>query len=219
METLKKCYHLVAGLALVNALALVGGLCYLIADGRLDATKIRAIVAMFKPVEEGAGEAAAEKTPEQVAAGETAPQASQVEREMARLNLERITRTAEDRLRYVSRLILDTERRREALEKEKTEAEQELAAEARREADEAFRKDLEVLSVLKPKVALDALLARPVDEAARSLLALDERTVKKIVEAASKDDRKWQAMQAIQERMRAMDFPVALERTTAAAVP
>jgi len=219
METLKKCYHLFAGLALVNAMVLLGGLSYLVADGRLDAARVRAIVAMFKPVEEAAVEAAAEIASEQVGVGEAAPVASQVEREMARLNLERITRTAEDRLRYVSRLILDTERRREALEKEKAEAEQELAAEARREADEAFRKDLEVLSMLKPKVALDALLARPIDEAARSLLALDERTVKKIVETASKDDRKWQAMQAIQERMRAMDFPVALERTTAAAAP
>jgi len=207
MNMLKKTYHLVAALALLNLLAMGAIAVHLAGQGQLTAEKLRSVVELFKPQPaEAAGDAQATpagKSPEPGAA--PAPMTPS-EREIARLNLERVTRAAEDQLKYSSRMMVDIERRREELKRQKQELEQAEKAAESAAAEETFQKELEVLSMLKPKIALDNLLALDMDTAASYLRAMDARTAKKIVEASSKDPAKWGQMLQIQEKMR-MDLP------------
>jgi hypothetical protein len=214
---LKKLYHLIAGLALLNLLAVgaLGG--YLAGSGKLNLERLHAVVETLRaPAPDPHAEAPADAADPPADAVAPEGQPTPAEREIARLNLERVTRAAQDQLNYASTIMVDIERRREDLEREKQALADARAAEEVASADENLQKELEVIGLLKPKVALDNLLARDPAAAARILLALDGRTAKKIVEAASKDPVKWEQILRIQEHMRA---PVAQENTTGTTGP
>lgn len=202
MNLLKKTYHLIAALALLNLMALGVGVALLASRGMLTGEKVRAVVGVLKAESaEGGADAGSAGLP-----GPASPAgialAAPVEREIARLNLERVTRAAEDQLKYTSRMMVDIERRREEIQRQKEELENAQVAAQSAAADESFQKELEVLSLLKPKIALDNLLALDLDSAARFLGSMESRTAKKIVEAASKDPLKWAQVLQIQEKMR-----------------
>ncbi len=202
MKAVRRLLFLLGLFALGNMLAVGGGVGYLVAQGKLDAERVRAVVEVFQNTD--ADEAQSAESSEPVdASARPSPAMSLEQREIARLNLERVTREADDRLKYANLLMLDVERRREAFEKQKEVFAQAQQEEVAVQSEETFQKDLEVLSLLKPKIALDSLLVRPVDEAARLMMAMDGRTSKKIIEAASKEPRKWAAMLEIQRQMRA----------------
>lgn len=204
MDTLKRYYNLIAGFALLNVLVIGGLAGVMYANGTLTLDRLKAAIEVFKPAQAADavadGAVAADDAAEPVRSGTKPPTPTQ--RELARLNLERVTQAAEDRLRYANRMMVDIEREREALEQQEADAEKLRAEQAGMDADEVFQKDLEIVSLLKPKVALDNLLARPVDEAAYMMQSMDARTSKKIIESASKDPRKWAQMLQIQEKMR-----------------
>jgi Skp family chaperone for outer membrane proteins len=212
LQTLKRTYHLLAGLALANLLIVLAVVAYFAMQGTLTPQRLRAAVETLAAAsEDESTDEDATETPTAGAPPASAPIADAEEREIARLNLERVTRSAEDRLRYASRLMVDIARQREQLAASKAEVAELRATETGRETDAAIQKDLEILSMLKPKVALDNVLARPMSEAAEVMRALDARTGKKIIEAASKDPRKWPLMLQIQERMRTPVQAVATE--------
>jgi len=218
MNALKRMYHLVAGVALLNLLVAGGVAAYLVANGTLTIERLRELAAVLRPEPASEGIAAESSAGDAAIGGaSSANLPTPAQRELARLNLERVTRSAEDRLKYASHMMLDIERRREELEAQKLEVAAARAATEGEADDEAFQRDLEVIALLKPKVALDNLLAREPDDAARLLQALESRTAKKIVEAASKDPRKWAVIMQIQERMRApLDDADAEEAASAA---
>jgi len=218
MAIIKRTYHMVAAFALLNLFALIGGILYLYSSGALTPEKARAMFEVIHPPELDEAELAEGDAGKTEDIGDSksvtgAPPAINAitpeKREIARLNLQRLTQNAEDRLRYASRMMVDIERKREALAKEAERLKQAQAEQAGMDADEVFQKDLEIVSLMKPKVALDNLLARPVNEAARVLQELDSRKGKKIIEAASKDPRKWQMMLRVQDRMRETGFDTA----------
>jgi hypothetical protein len=203
MDTLKRIYHVVAAIALLNLFVAGGAILYFVGAGTLTKDELRAAASALRPAPPGVNvKTEGEAGNVSVATSTAIALPTPAERELARLNLERATRSAEDRLKYASRMMVDIERRREQLDEQKQQlADSRIAAESVA-TDEVFQKDLEVLEMLKPKVALDNLLAREVDEAARLMHALDVRAAKKIVETASKDPGKWEQVLRIQEQMR-----------------
>ena len=194
MDTLRKTYHLVALLALIHLLGLAGGAGFLVTTGRLTPQRVRAVVDVLR----GEAPGAEESEPDAGEQGEV-PDAAE---ELARRNLERVVMEANQRLILANRQMVEVKRRREELERQEAERAQLHSRQAEESAKEGFKKDLEILSVLKPKVALDSLLTRPIDDAARMVMAMDARTSKKIIEAAQKDPRKRTAMLAIQQSLR-----------------
>ena len=204
MDTFRKAYHLVALLALIHLLGLAGGAALLVTTGRLTPQRVRAVVDVLG----GEAPGAEESVPDAGEQGEMSnapaqpPAPGSVAEELARRNLERVVMEANQRLILANRQMIEVKRRREELEKQEAERAQLHSRQAEESAKEGFKKDLEILSVLKPKVALDSLLTRPIDDAARMVMAMDARTSKKIIEAAQKDPRKRTAMLAIQRSLR-----------------
>lgn len=220
MNLLKKTYHLIAALALLNLVALGVGVGLLASRGMLTGEKVRAVVDALKAESAQAGaDADSSGLPGSASTAGGAALAAPVEREIARLNLERVTRAAEDQLKYTSRMMVDIERRREEIQRQKEELENAQVAAQSAAADESFQKELEVLSLLKPKIALDNLLALDLDSAARFLGSMESRTAKKIVEAASKDPLKWAQVLQIQEKMRMPAVEETAQANAASAAP
>ena len=204
MDTLKKAYHFVALLALIHLLGLAGGAAFLVTTGRITPQRVRAVVDVLRGEAPGAEESEpdAGEQGEVPDAGAQPPAPGSVAEELARRNLERVVMEANQRLILANRQMVEVKRRREELERQEAERAQLHSRQAEESAKEGFKKDLEILSVLKPKVALDSLLTRPIDDAARMVMAMDARQSKKIIEAAQKDPRKRTAMLAIQQSLR-----------------
>ena len=204
MDALKKAYRLVALLALIHLLGLAGGAAFLVTTGRLTPQRVRAVVDVLRGETPGAEESVSDagEQSEMSNAGAQPSAPGSAAEELARRNLERVVMEANQRLILANRQMVEVKRRREELERQEAERAQLHSRQAEESAKEGFKKDLEILSVLKPKVALDSLLTRPVDDAARMVMAMDARNSKKIIEAAQKDPRKRAAMLAIQQRLR-----------------
>ncbi len=204
MSVLKKLYHIVALLAILHAVLLIGTVAYLAVSGRLTVDSAKAMATILEPPKPQAEpqEKSKLKAETDVGPAAEAPARDLLDEEMHRRNLERITMQAEDRLTLANRQMLEVKRRREELEQEQARlksAEQQRVEES---AEAGFQKELELLSSLKPKIALDNLLARPTDDAAQLLMRIDTRKATKIVEESAKDPRKWAAVLKIQERLR-----------------
>jgi len=200
---LKRIYNSVAVLALIHMFGLAGGLAFLASTGRLTPENARAVVEVFRSeaADSEEGESASGREAP-VAQAPAPPPAGSVEEEVARRNLERVIMEANQRLILANRQMVEVKRRREELADREAERAKARVEQAGQSAREGFKKDLEILSVLKPKVALDSLLARPPEDAALILMAMDARRGKRIIEAAQKDPRKRAAMQAIQLKLR-----------------
>jgi hypothetical protein len=209
MGLLQRIYKGVAALAVIHLLLLAALVGLAAVNGLLTPERIKAVVAVFRP-EPPAAEAAADaaaSAPSATPAPSSDATAPATLDEMARRNLERQVLEASHQLILANRQMVEVTRRREELDRRAGEMEQAREVEAQREASEAFAKDLEILSMMKAKVALESLLARPDAEAAGLLFALESRKSKAIIEAASKDPRKWARMVAIQQKMRELELP------------
>jgi hypothetical protein len=204
MAALKKVYNVIALLALLHLVGVAGVLAFLIGTGRLtaaDAKEIAHTLRVEAPAEAGPPDQTAKASTAE-AATEAEPLPGSTEAEIRRRNLERIAMQAEHQLILANRQMLDVKRRQEELDQQVAAAEAEQKQLEQERTDEGFKKDIELLSMLKPTVALDSLLARPVDEAARIMMEMDTRQGKKIIEAAAKEPRKWSGMLRIQRRLR-----------------
>lgn len=207
MGVLKKFYRLFAALALIHVLAAAGLIAYLASSGYLTPDRVRAAINVIKngdaqPVEMDAKQTTTGKARTAAAESDNIaapdPQAEQIRR----LNLERVRTHAQQQLILAKRQLVQVQRDREEFEKMIADHDASREQQSEEARSEAFDKELEIVSQLKPKIALDRLLLLPPDNAARLLMNMETRKAKKVVEAAHKDDGKWMRIMEIQERMR-----------------
>jgi len=209
---LRKLYHLIALLSLLNVLVLLGAGAFFYSKGYLSADRLtRAGAALRGEQPAAAVEPAAPPADHPVAAA--APDAalempgdlsmrSQHEQEIALREMQRFRDEMDQRMALNNRIMLQISTRREALEREVQKFEQQQKKEAEVVDDVGFRKELEVFETLKPAVALERLLSKPdVTDAARIMLEMDSRKVAKMIEAAKTAPEK-QKLQVVMERIR-----------------
>ena len=190
-----KAYRLMATFALLNLIALGGGIGYLVSSDRLDIERVRAIAEMLGGDEaaDEEGEETLEESGAQdagsdggVLAARSAEEA-RVAEEIAWRNAERYRTEIEQRLKFINAARLDVDRRREEFEHLK---DQEHLAERERSAQQqqaGYAKEIEIMSALSSKTALKQLMSMTDVDAARILFELETRKTKKIFESAKTD--------------------------------
>ncbi|GJM25486.1 MAG: hypothetical protein DHS20C16_19010 [Phycisphaerae bacterium] len=210
MKKLGKLYQFIALIALIHLGAILVGVGWLAKSGKLNKENMLAIAKVLgladdaeqdETTEEG-GSISAVVDASSTTKPTSAPVTNSVQEELARRSLQRAVTQAEHRRVLANRAMLDVRRRREELERLAEQQSTKVETQTKQKAKEGFKKDLEILSSLKPKIALDSLLARSVDDAAQMMLLMETRQAKKIMEAASKDDAKWAQMIAIENKLR-----------------
>lgn len=188
MSKLRGAWLVLSILAVVHLLAASGVLAVLCLNGTLTLERVELIAAVLRGEHDEPAEDAA------VSAGVSAGQAGtaeaaiargQQEDEIFRLQMERQKTEMSQRLDLVLREMARVQQEREYFEElRRRDAESANSAE-RQHYWEGFQKQLDLFGKMKPKVAVDYLLSRDVEEAATLLRALDTRKGKKIVEAAT----------------------------------
>jgi hypothetical protein len=210
MKKLGKFYQFIALIALIHFGAVLVGVGWLAKSGKLNKESILAIANVLGLAEDpkpeqttDAGDPKSTMTDaSKKSKSPTAPVTNSVQEELARRSLQRAVTQAEHRRVLAQRAMMDVRRRREELERLAEQQSTKVENQTKEKAKEGFKKDLEILSSLKPKVALDSLLARPIEDAAQMLLLMETRQAKKIMEAARKDDAKWAQIIAIENILR-----------------
>ncbi len=210
MKRLAKLYRFIALIALIHFGAIMIGVGWLANSGKLNKESLLSIADVLGFGSEAETETSTPSDGTESEASKASansktpgmPATNSVQEELARRSLQRAVAQAEHRRVLAKRAMLDVRRRREELERLAEQQSTKVETQTKQKAREGFKKDLEILSSLKPKIALDSLLARSVDDAAQMMLLLETRQAKKIMEAASKDDAKWSQMIAIENKLR-----------------
>lgn len=209
MSALKKIYSLVAMMALLNLLGIGGVVGYLVWSGKLGSEKMEQIAGIFRgdgaEVEEGQAEKADESVVEAKAA---APSRSSEEldrdqeaEEQFRLKADRRRAELNQQSDTIASARLEVTRQREALERRALQLEAQARRRQKAEQTEGFKKEMDLLSSLKPREALFYVLQRSSEDAASLILNLNTRKAKRIVEAAKTPAQK-RAMSEIMQMLR-----------------
>jgi len=204
ITVLKKVYRFVALLALIHVVAIGGVAGFLLLTGRVTPDRVKAAVDALRGMDadpvavKGDVPPSAKKRDGKPASGAVVDADA---REVQRLELQRIRMHAQQQLILAKRQMIQVQREREAFEKQVAQFKAARDAERREVRSEAFDKELEIVSQLKPKIALDRLLLLPIDEASQLLMRMDTRKSRRIIEAAHRQPQKWSQMMQIQERM------------------
>lgn len=218
---LKQAYGLVAFLAVIHVMLAIGAVAWLAGNGRLSVEKFKTVVQVIRgelpelPVSDSVAQVA-ETQPAIVSA---APGPGSDEEEIRRRHLERLRTQAQHQLLLANRQMVEVNRLREDFEGQVAHQRQMEEERGEELAVEGFEKDLELLQQVKPKIAVDRLLTRPVEDAARLLLAMDTRKSAKIVEAARKEPAKWAQMMAVLDRLRELSPATDLDGSATAFAP
>ena len=186
MAAIKKLYRAVALMALLNLLAVGGLFAYLIGGGKLTRERTEQIMSVLRGEQEEAPQPEAEE-PEPVARSVRSADSmdrEQTEDEIMRLRAERRRAELRQQAAAVAAARLQVTREREALERQQAEWTASRKERETKEQSQGFKKELDILSSLKPKVALGFLLAKSKDDAASMLLTMETRKAKKIIESA-----------------------------------
>ncbi len=195
---------MVALLAILHLVVLVGLGVFLWGSGRLDAEKVEQIAAVMRG--EDSESEAARRTASQPAVTPVLARASsekiaeaQTSDEVARLVGERLLREAADRKVLVDAAMLKVIRQHEALATEKNEFKKarELASSERQHS--GLKAELEILSKLSEKNARDVLMKKPVPDAVNVLMKMKTRSAAGIIEACKTEAEKAWAVQMMQE--------------------
>ena len=188
---IKKTYRTLATVALLNFLALGGGVGYLVASGRLDTERARLVAEVLRGEDEEAETAAPEspETDETPAAGASVVTSDeqQIRDEIAWRNAERYRTQLEQRLKFINAERMDVNRRREEFERLRNEERSRREAISKNSKSPGYVKELDVIKALSPKTALRQLMTMNDADVARILFELETRRTKKIVEAAKTD--------------------------------
>lgn len=188
---IKKTYRTIATLALLNFLALGGGVGYLVATGRLDTERARRVADVFRGDEEEGETAASEKSEtDETAVAQVSlvsTDEKRIREEIAWRNAERYRTQLEQRLKFINAERLDVSRRREEFEKRRKQEQTRREEAAKNSKEPGYVKELALIRALSPKTALRQLLTMNDADVARILFELDTRRTKKIVEAAKTD--------------------------------
>lgn len=205
---LRRTYDGIVLFALLNMLGLGALVAVLVSSGAVDAEKVRTIVSILRgedaaaALEQPDDAAVEEDEPAEPAVGADAMAEAQRSAEIARLEGDRIKAELDQRLALNNSIMLRVTTEQERFRKEREEAQQRKALSRERRRDTGFQKQLDIIEALKPKVAVEHLLALPEpDEASRILLQMETRKAKKIVEAA-KTPAQMLRMKVILQRVR-----------------
>ena len=200
---LGKAYRLVALVALLHLLV-VGGLAgYLAVTGRLTGAQLRQMVAVLR------GQAPQSAMAQSDIVEEVAPpeksteslQQEQREEEIARYQIDRRRAELDQIGAAVDAALLSVMRQRELLQREAEELDAQFKRRAKQEESQSFKKDLELFSSMKPKIAVGYMLDKTPEDAARMLLLMETRKAKRIIEAAKTPAQK-KAMAKILQMLR-----------------
>ena len=192
---MKRLYHMLALLAMVNLFAVGGFIGYLFASGRLNAERVEQ-VAMVLRGEFPETEVAAT----QPAESEVMPEASQAEiarlqdkKEYYELLAERHKREMDDRMVLGKFVHLEVTRDLDELERQKKLLAEQKRALEEQSAQAGFEKELELFGKMDATMAKDLLRNRKDADVVRLLSHMDVNRAKKIIDACKKkeDDKLW----------------------------
>lgn len=186
MAGIKKAYRLLALLALLHLLVVGAGLAYLVGTGRLTGERIEQVAGLLRgelpiPQTAQAQEVAQVEAPAKSA---EAIEREQIAEQIRRHMIDRRSAELDQQAATAQAALLKVTRQREAHQREKEEFAAQRRQRAKQERSEGFKKDLDLLGSLKPKVAIDYLLGKSPADAAQMLLLMQTRKAKRIIEAA-----------------------------------
>ena len=191
---IKRSYRTIATLALLNFLALGGGVGYLVASGRLDTERARRVADVLRGEEEEPETAESEQSEiektlrlRRTGASVVSKDEQRIRDEIAWRNAERYRTQLEQRLKFINAERLDVDRRREEFDRLRNEERIRREEASKNSKEPGYVKELDVLRALSPRTALRQLMTMNDADVARILFELDTRRTKKIVEAAKTD--------------------------------
>jgi len=194
---LKRFYHLLALLAMINLFAVAGLIGYLFASGRLNAERVEQMAVVLRGEFLASQPAAAATQP---AERDEKPQGSGEEiaehrekKELLALQDSRRVRELRDRDLLDKRIQLETRQLLEKLERKENELRQQKQVLEKEGEQAGFERQLDLLSKTEPKLAMQ-LLKNQIKEpdAVQLLMKMDENRVKAIINACKKeDDKAW----------------------------
>lgn len=194
---MKRFYHMLALLAMINLFAIGGLVAYMFASGRLSAERVEQIAVVLRgefPTSQpsvAASQPAASETETQGSGQEIARR--QEENELLALVKSRRTRELRDRDVLDQRIQLETRQLLEKLEKKEKELQQQKQVLSDEGEQAGFDKQITLLSKADPKLALQIMktqLKEP--DAVQLMMRMDENRVKGIINACKTvDDKAW----------------------------
>jgi len=196
---MKRLYHLLALLALVNLFSLAGLLGYLFASGKLNVERIDQIAMVLRGElpEPGSNSESVQTT--QPAVEPETPQRSgdqlakrRAKKEYFELLAERHQREMDDRRALNEDIRLQTVRIQEDIDQERKQFTAEKEEFLKESEQKGFTKTLEMLSKTTPKLARDILMnGNEFKEAdvVQILMAMDENRVKKIINSCKQENQ------------------------------
>ena len=192
---LKRIYHGLALVALINLFAFSGLIGFLVASGRMDGTRARQIADVLRGEVSSTQPAVAEPVE-----GPPVPQPSRAEiaevqakKEFFRLVGERLESEIRQRQELNDSVQLEVLRRLEEIEKKNQRFEQEKEAFQQQSQQEGFQQVLDMYSQMEPGLAKDLLKATTKDaDVVRILMEMDPNRRKNIINACKDEvDRLW----------------------------
>lgn len=192
---LKKLYHGLALLAMINFFAIVGLVGYMFASGKLTEERMNQIGEVLRG-EYPEPEVAATQPVEVVATPKRSREeiaAIQAQREFYELVGERLQREIADRSVLNESIQLEVLRRLEEIEKKNEQFEQQREAFQEETEQEGFTQALEMYSSMDPKLAKDLLRNKEKEaDVVRLFMAMDPNRRKKIVNSCkTQEDKVW----------------------------
>jgi len=194
---LKRFYHLLALLAMINLFAVAGLIGYLFASGRLNAERVEQMAVVLRGEFPASQPAAAATQP---AERDEKPQGSGEEiaehrekKYLLALQDSRRVRELRDRDLLDKRIQLETRQLLEKLERKENELRQQKQVLEKEGEQAGFERQLDLLYKTEPKLAMQ-LLKNQIKEpdAVQLLMKMDENRVKAIINACKKeDDKAW----------------------------
>jgi len=197
---LKKAYRIVALVALLHFVAAAGVVGYLVATGKLTAEQAERIAEVLRgelAQPQGAQADTIEEAPPPANSAESL-QRGQLREEMGRYRADRRRTELEQQAAAARAALLQVTREREALERQVASFESRQQTRKKQEESVGFKKDLSLLSSLKPKDSLYFLLQKSPEDAAKVLLLMETRKAKRIIEAARSPAQKQRMGQIMQ---------------------
>jgi len=202
--TLRRVYDAVALFALLNVLGLAGITGLYSLNGTLRPENVREAVRALRGESCATGASPVMEAKAGVEADDkkaTREPFDEVEMDLMQREAERLKTEVEQRVALANTIMLKVKTEQETLRREKEEFAKKEEAERARQRDTGFHKQLEILTSLNPKMALEHILAmNDVDKAARMLSAMEPDRAKKIVESARRGED-LARMKQILERM------------------
>ncbi len=190
---MKRLYHTLALLALVNLFAVGGLVGFLFASGRLNAERLEQMAVVlrgeFPETEVAASQPAGPEAPPEASGAEIAR--LQAKKEYYELLAQRHKREIEDRQALGREIQLETMRLLEKIEEKERTFKQEQKEMLNESRQLGFERQLEILSKIDPKMAKEQLKNHTKEaDTVQLLMQMDANRVSKIVNACDSEDEK-----------------------------